>query len=349
MANCLIKDSEYWTKLAQSGIPELKFYAFANQFVNKYGRFPNLDEIPGSNSSQHLSETIHINKNGSAKIEDILGSTGVNTIEEANIALNDQHSDLEIDITPLNKEALVNIKNRPSQYDPREPQEFEISDYANTGVIFNSLFNKLRKLYGINLIPITNKELATWENIPDVKNVSAFIFQNNIYINTDLADIDAPIHEMTHLLLGSIRFKNPDLYFELIKIADQFENFNRIARNYPNRTQQDIYEEVFVQEVARYLSGLPSEINKLDSTIQYEINYNIKRLLDSALMGRYSVKSLQEEKLYQMSFKDLAKTLESTILTVDNFGSMDDAQVHRVLSNKKSDLMKNGDLREECL
>ena len=46
MANCLIKNSEYRTKLAQSGVPELKFYAFANQFVNKYGRFPNLDEIP---------------------------------------------------------------------------------------------------------------------------------------------------------------------------------------------------------------------------------------------------------------------------------------------------------------
>jgi hypothetical protein len=68
------------------------------------------------------------------------------------------------------------------------------------------------KSYGIEMIPITNKELAEWKDIPDVKNVSAFIYQGNVYINTDLADIDAPIHEMTHMLLGSVRFKNPELY-----------------------------------------------------------------------------------------------------------------------------------------
>ena len=45
------------------------------------------------------------------------------------------------------------------------------------------------------------------------------VHNGKIYINTDRADIDAPIHEMTHMLLGSIRFKNPDLYFDLIESA----------------------------------------------------------------------------------------------------------------------------------
>ena len=348
MANCLIKDSEYWTKLAQSGIPELRFYAFASQFVEKYGRFPNLDEIPGSNSSQHLADTIHINDNGSAKIEDILATTGVNNVEEANVILNDQHSDLEIKVTPMNKEAIVEIKRRPSQYEAGNSVEFEIDENVNTGVLFNQMFDKLRKLYGINLIPITNKELQTWKNIPDVKNISAFIYQNNIYINTDIAGVDAPIHEMTHFLLGSIRFKNPELYFELIKIADQFESFNNIARNYPNRTQSDVYEEVFVHEVAKYLANLPSAITKLDQKIQYELNYNIKRLLDSVLMGKYSVKSFEEGELYKMSLRDLAKSVQSLMLTSENLGSLDDAQLHRIMANKKSDLMKKGDLKEEC-
>ena len=48
MTSCLIKNSEYRTKLAQSGISEDVFYSFANAFNQQYGRLPNLDEIPKS-------------------------------------------------------------------------------------------------------------------------------------------------------------------------------------------------------------------------------------------------------------------------------------------------------------
>jgi hypothetical protein len=113
---------------------------------------------------------------------------------------------------PLNTEAIVDIQNRPSEYNPRDFFDYEIDDVPNSGVLFSQMFEKLHNLYGIEIIPITNKELAEWKDIPDVKNVSAFIYQGNVYINTDLADIDAPIHEMTHMLLGSVRFKNPELY-----------------------------------------------------------------------------------------------------------------------------------------
>lgn len=350
MAQCLVKNSEYRTKLAQSGIPEFQFYVHASLFVDKYGRFPNLDEIPGSNSSQHLKDTIHM-KDDSAKIDDILSSTGVETVEQANIVLNDQYSDLEIDIMPLNTEAIVNIQQRPSEYNPKEMQEFEVDETPNSGVVFNQIFEKLHNLYGISIIPISNKELATkeWENIPDVKNVAAFVYQGNTYINTDLASLDAPIHEMTHILLGSIKFKHPDLYTDLISMADQFQSFTSIAMRYPNRTQQDIYEEVFVHEVAKYLAGMPSDLDALDDKIKYELHYNMKRLLDSTLMGSYSVKSLNGDKLYNMSLKQLARIMQSMLLNPVSMGSLDDASLHRMLANEKSDLMKNGDLREECL
>jgi hypothetical protein len=59
---------------------------------------------------------------------------------------------------------------------------------------------------------------------------------NNIYINTDLATLDSPIHEILHLVLGSIKFQNPKLYTDLVSLAVQFGNFNKIAKKYPNRT-----------------------------------------------------------------------------------------------------------------
>ena len=75
----------------------------------------------------------------------------------------------------------------------------------------------------------------------------------------------------------------------------------------------------------------------------------MKRLLDTALMGQYSVKSIPDSKLYRMSLADLAETVNSQMLETSFQGSLDDAALHRVLANTKSDLMKKGDLREDCV
>ena len=351
MGQCLVKTPEYRTKLAQSGIPEFIYNAAASLFIREHGRFPNLDELPGSNSSKHLKDSLSIKEDNTAKINDILAVTNTSSPEEANIVINDSHPDLETEIIPLNKDAIVNIQQRPSEYIILDNNELPIQDdYIKSGIVFNALFDKLRKLYGINLTEITNKQLhnSQWRKLPEIQGAAAFVANNNIYINTDLADIDAPIHEMTHILLGSIRFKNPQLYQQLVSVANQFENFAEIQHQNPNRVMQDIQEEAFVQEVAKYLAGQKNAISSLDPQVLYEIHYNIKRLLDSALMGNYSVKSFDDSELYQMSLRDLAKEVNSTIMNATTLSSLDDAALHRMLSNTKSDLMKKGKLREEC-
>ena len=50
-----------------------------------------------------------------------------------------------------------------------------------------------------------------------------------------------------------------------------------------------------------------------------------------------------------MSLTDLAETVNSQLLEANFYGSLDDAALHRVLANTKSDLMKTGDLREDCV
>lgn len=343
---CLIKDSEYWTKLAQSGIPEPVFYHFANSFVAKYGRFPNLDEIPGANSSKYLKDQIHLKD--SAKISDVLAVTQTSNIKDANIVLNDTYSDLEVVLTPLKEEALVDVEQRPSEYLSNQIEKRPVNNNVPGTTVFHRMFEKLRNLYGINLIQITSKELAQIEGIPEIQSASAFVYNGDIYINTDFADIDAPIHELTHILLGSIRFKNPELYTQLVEEAYKFPSFKLMTEQYPNKTRLDVLEEIFVSETAKYLSGMSSQLNLLDEAVLYEIHYNIKRLLDSVLMGQYSVKSIEDSQLYNMSFKQLADIVNSELIHGDNLGSLDDASLHRMLSNKKSELMKNGDLREDC-
>lgn len=349
MAQCLIKTPQYWTALKQSGIPEVIFNAVVNDFVAKHGRFPNLDEIPGSNSTKFIKDTLQLSEFNSINVEDLLNITGTSSIEEANIALNDKYADVEVEITPVNKQAIINITRRPSLHKVEEKSIAEIDENPNMGIVFNNIANRLGSLYGINIIPITDKELAQpkWKGIAEVKSTNAFIYNNNIYINTDLASADAPIHELTHLLLGSIRFKNPDLYFETIKQAQNFKSFNQMVARNPNKTQSDVLEETFVSEVAKYLADMPSDIDAFDDNIKYELHYNIKRLIDSVFMGEYSVDSISNPGT--LSIKELARQLNSAVLQNEFQGSIDDANLHRRLANTREQLIKNHQVEENCL
>jgi hypothetical protein len=60
---------------------------------------------------------------------------------------------------------------------------------------------------------------------------------------------------MTHLMLGSIKYQNPSLYSELVSLAEQLPNYKELARNYANRTRSDLNEEIFVTELAKYVSN----------------------------------------------------------------------------------------------
>lgn len=217
--------------------------------------------------------------------------------------------------------------------------------------VFNQLFDKLNKQYGVQMHTISDKELTKdeWQGIPEIQTANAFIYNGEVYINTDHAKADAPIHEMTHMLLGSIRFKNPDLYYGIVQQAQNFPTFNQFIEQNPNRAMNDNMEELFVTEMSKYLAGGTSVIEQLDEPVINELHYNMKRLLDTALMGQYSVKSIPDSQLYKMSLSDLAETVNSAMLETNFYGSLDDAALHRVLANTKSDLMQKGDLREDCV
>lgn len=319
--------------------------------MNKYGRLPNLDEVPNADSSQHIINKLHLDSNSSTSIDNIMSSTNTSSVEEANMSLNDTYKDKDINIIPLYKEALVDIKDRPSEYKTIEQEKHKVDRNPNMQGVFNQLFNKLEKQYGVQLHTISDKELTgdEWQGIPEIQTANAFIYNGDVYINTDHAKADAPIHEMTHMLLGSIRFKNPDLYYGIVQQAQNFPTFNQFMEQNPNRAINDNMEELFVTEMSKYLAGESSIIEQLDEPIVNELHYNMKRLLDTALMGQYSVKSIPDSKLYRMSLADLVETVNSQMLETSFQGSLDDAALHRVLANTKSDLMKKGDLREDCV
>ena len=529
---------EYRTLKERSGISDFILEAICVDFLDKYDRFPYLDEIIGSNSEPYVRKTLQLDEHNSTNIDNILSTTGASTIEQANISLNDQYRDVEVEITPLNKDAIVEITKRPTednfdnwteedeilaraprnaegqllapngnpsnltekQYaqvrtkafkrwfgdwenDPtnaskivdkngeplivyhESPNVFNTFDVSkkrynvhnvngiwasaidrkgkgygenvyplfinlrnpiktstkqaktitelrdlenkalnninsdgaildtidklgyetqyyvknpnqvksatdNSGLfnrqnnniydpepngylIFTNALNKLASLYGIKFNDITDAELNSekWKSIiPDINSVNAFVYNGQIYINIDKANLDAPIHEMMHILVGSIRFQNPKLYTELISLAEQFPNYSKLIQKFPGRTRNDVNEEVFIEEVSRYLSGLSSNIADITPKLQYEISYNVKRLLDTILMGQDSVKTLTNDRLFSLSLKELAQQVNSSIMKNNFHGTInvENSELHRKLNNIKSDLYNQGTLKEYC-
>lgn len=332
---------EYQILRSRSGIPENTLDVYCRSFLTQYGRFPYLDELP-SDSSQNLIETLHLDSDGFTSKDSVLEFTQSEE-DDVNAVINDQYRDLQVGVTFILDTALVGIQKRPTFYHSTENETvIPTSNVTPRSVIIN-IADKLDKYYGIKFIPTTTVELESL-GVTDLSK--SFILNNNIYVNTDLATLDSPIHEILHLLLGSIKFQNPKLYADLVSASTQFGNYNKIAQLYPNRTQMDIQEEVFVEEFGKYLMG-NSELNKLPEYIQYEISYNITRLLDSILMGDTSVRSLNTN-IYNMSLQDLVKAVNSRLTTASLNINLQDAALHRELGNIKEDLLRKGDLREEC-
>ncbi len=311
-------------------------------------KYPELDMINGADSSSYLEEQIKL-KDDSASIKSILEYTKTNDISEATISINNKHRDLEVSIVPLNEQAYVQVEHRPTDSSRKDNPPVNVTSDKQALI---SIFNKLFNLYRINFHNVTIADINSdkkFEGVIDAKHTNAFILDGEIYINMDVADIDAPIHEMAHMLLGSVKYQNPDLYYNLINISEQLPNYLELVKNYQARTKSDINEEIFVTEFAKFISNKRSIIQELPEYIQENILYNVKRMLDSMLMGDISVKSIPTERLLDLPLPQIAEIVNSPAFSIQSKSSLSDSNIHRILNNRKSDLISNNQLIEECL
>lgn len=344
MLTCINKNSvEYQSLKDKASIPTVLLDAVSRTYLEKYSRFPYLDELPGSNSEPHLKDKLKVNKYGGVSIQRVLDTVQANTVEEANAVINNEYRDLETEIIPLNSEALVEITHRPT-INP-EAVSTEQDNIVDIGFILNRVVDKLSTLYGIQINTITQQELnqLDW---PIPNGVKGFIHEGQIYINTDCASIDTPIHEIMHLFIGSIRFTDPVLYQNLLTSIQQLPNYDYLVSLYPNRTRNDVNEEILVTEVSKYMAEIPSAITNLNEDTKYEIMYNVGRMLDTILMGKDSAKTLTHPN--NMSLRQIANTLSSDTFISKQGNGIEDSSLHRTLNNIKSQLYKNNELQEVC-
>ena len=354
---CLNRNTlEYLVLEEVSGIHGFELESTVRHYLNKYGRYPELDEIPGANSEPHLLKVLEVKERSGIKhlkVQNIMEFTGAETLEEAIATINNKYKDLETKIIQVGEDAVINITKRPSEYGFIEKNiEIVNTKNINSPAVIQKSLNKLRTLYGINLIPITSAELNSekWQGvIPEATTTSAFVYQGDIYVNTDIANVEAPTHELLHIFLGAMRFSDNAMYVGLLSHVADSPLINQLSQIYSNRTNQDLLEEVFITEYAKYLTGQESAIDSLDESVISKINYYIRRNLDSVLMGEYSVKALDMNKVANASLVDLAQEVRSEITNTVLPTFMNVASMSHRLANTKSALMKDSKLEEHCV
>ena len=343
-----IKSAEFQTLLKQSGLPDFYLAAFCGKFLDTHGRFPYLDEVPGADSTNYLNNNLDI-KNRAASIQRILTTTGKETLEEAQIELNNIFRDVEIEIIPITRDqARVYITKRPITKELE--RNIDHSPYITSGLLFENILYKLQTISGIELQVINSEDIQNSElkNVPGAANTKAFVYNGQIYINIDFADKDAPIHEMMHILMGGLRQHNPEIYYSIVQSIIQQPFFKEYQDKYQNRTQSDIAEEAFVEEFAKLASFGTSNLQQLDDVTKYELFYNAKRVLDTLLMGENSTYNINDLKLFNSSLIELCSMVGSELDAAKFKGVIELGSIHRQLANKKQELMENNELQENC-
>lgn len=360
MAGCMNKNDRGYQSLSRmAGIPSMVLDVYCQKYLDSFNRLPNLDELPLVDSSKHLNESLKTKQIGDSSFasnEAIQKTTGAESLGEAQVKLNNTYRDLQVNLVEVtDKSSLLEVQHRPSVFKELNQEysgeNFDVQSDTDKRIVLRNMLGKLKDFYGIKINEVTSKQLCEGDFaniIPDAKTAKAFIYNNEIYVNTDIADIDAPIHELMHIFLGGMRYTNPTIYFNLVSKAQKFKNLQSLSKIYQDRTQSDFLEEAFVSEFSKLCSGMHSEFDSWSAEDLNPLLYEVRRNMDSALMGNKSVNSIDPNELFKSSFLDIAMRTKSPELNRSDFSILNLAELHRQNANIKSKMLKDGDLVENC-
>lgn len=388
MLNCLNPELSQKVQTLQemSGLSDFSLKSQIRHYTQLHnGRLPNLDELDGSDSRSYLYKTYNIKAKKSQKISDlakkVLGEKYQKidiqtTVSDITHKLNNIFTDLILIPHIYGKNVGFEIWRRPT-INYSEPVDTYIPNRGSAGNVLNSILDKLNDLYGIKVNIFTPGNTALLQELRhktgnskySLAGVNGFIYNGEIYISSKLSEQDADktkVHELLHLIVGSIKFTNPSVYNNFVKLASQYTTqfqkfvnteFEKEVNLQTLPTLSDYQEEFIVEELAKYLSGMPNSIlntnpfnnDEKAKDLRYQVLYNMNRVLDTAFMGDYSVKSIPPANLYTMTLGDVMDVINSVYVKNSNFKNLvQQSQQHRILANKKKQLVNDNKLILKC-
>ena len=224
--------------------------------------------------------------------------------------------------------------------------------------ILNSIMKTLESKYGVKTIRVTDLDLASkkWNGELSAKErtARAFIYNGNIYINIDRANIEDPVHELLHLFAspmftkeGLNRNVNGRTLKELLSEMEVPSSFISQFKN-SSKNELDIKEEYLVTELAKFLTGQPTTLFQNSTK---EANSIIKDILNElwiTVSGTNNANFFGEE-ILSNPLEAMLKAMNSQLIKND---SMDEvfnrARLHRQHNNQINNLIKYGKVEETC-
>lgn len=356
MSKCIDKESgEYRTLKKITGVDDRILSVTSMYSMDEKGRMPEIDEVPNADSLPVLEKEFDLKYNESSNrfITDTNVFTNGGDVESATIRINNRFKDMEVRAFDYDGKTILDIIKRPN-IGAFYNGEFDIDTNqtrSDVRQILDAISDKSRELYGIDIKTFNE---GTVDSFPELKGFdyglkNAFILNGNIYVNTDYANLDAPVHEMMHLLLGELKFNDGKLYNDVVNTMTELPNFEEIKRNlYNDIPMRDAMEEVFVTQIARKMVGMDNVIDRLPLNVRSKIEYNVLRMIDTSFMGANSAIGMKFSDLSNYSVQELCKILGSTILNNKTKINNDLGFSHRIALNLKRELLRNGELKEIC-
>lgn len=356
MSKCIDRESVEFKNLKKmTGVSDRVLSVTSMMSMDTKGRMPEIDEIPHANSLPVMEAELGLSYNESRGkfITSTEKFVAGSSIGESVIRVNNRFKDMEVKAFDFDDKTIIDIVKRPN-VGVFHDGEFDIeSNQSASDVrqILDAISDKSSGLYGVDIKTFNE---GTVNRFPELEGFeyqlkNAFILNGNIYINTDYANLDAPVHEMMHLLLGELKFNDGRLYNDIVSTMTEVPNFNQIREAiYPDLAMRDAMEEVFVTQVARYMVGMDNVIEKLPLASRSKIEYSIMRMIDTSLMGANSAHGMKFADLAEYSISDLCNILGSTLLNNKSKVNNDLGFSHRIALNVKRELFRNGELKEIC-
>ena len=319
---------------------------YVEYYLDTTGEYPKPDQIPGFNSEKYINNKYDI-KDSTVKQETLANNLHTTNPQEQGLILSKVYSDKLISVSPIDNEVShVEIISRPSTI---IPENYFPKDYDNVEVnVINGMLHDLAKYSGLQFECINTQQASQILDVPNAGLKKAFIKDGKVYVNDDIMTADSYIHEMLHIFIGSTKFSSPNLYSDLLNRTISTFEFNNMRKDFPERTEMDVAEEVLVTEFSKFLTGQESMFNNVPQKTLNKFIYDIKRALDVGIFGDISIKTLSNKELFGNKLVDVAKSVNSDLIRNNFMEVWSYSKYNRKLANMKESLLRNGTLKEYC-
>lgn len=359
-----------------TGSSDIHVEAAIRQAMAEKRSLPNPNEVIGSDPKPYINNLLEVIQGETdsyvdlKKLFEYAGQEDPGSKEERQALCEliatqlGKETGVNIDITPIGNMAVLKVIKYPTTYsdnlDPEIRQylmETNSDGQDDPRTTFSNLMYAAMKRSGVRLNTITTQEIqekVRAKELPSMNMalVNAFIYNGEIYINLDNAELDAPLHEFSHILFGILKFTNPNTYQRLMEqVMDSMGSvLQDKARTYKNRSQYDVAEEILVDELGKYLAGQVSIFNtKEDSDELFtDIKNGFIDVFNRIADGKLPVENVTKDLNGQTRVLNLLRAVHSDRLSDGNITLLEAASIHRVLGNIKQQLFSSGKLKEKC-